>query len=73
MEKTRYVFPFGKLTGELDVYKGELYGLCVCEFEFDSTEEAFSNELPEWLGKEVTDDPSFRNAFLSKKINGEIN
>lgn len=71
VEKTRYTFTVGKLKAELDIYKGELSGLAVCEFEFDSVEEAKSATLPEWLGKELTDDKSFRNASLSKKINGE--
>ena len=71
VEKTRYTFTDGKLKAELDIYSGVLSGLAVCEFEFDSVEEARSAPLPEWLGQELTEDKSFKNASLSKKINGE--
>lgn len=70
IEKVRYSFKAGELNAELDMYEGALYGIMICEFEFDSEEEARNAVLPDWIGIELTDDPRFKNAALSKKING---
>jgi adenylate cyclase len=40
-------------------------GLIVAEIELQSEDEAF--EKPSWLGKEVTNDERFYNAYLSVK------
>jgi CYTH domain-containing protein len=50
---------------ELDVFHDELDGLVLAEVEFssDAIMEAF--EPPGWFGQEVTDDPSYTNAFLA--------
>lgn len=72
IEKTRYVFNISSLTAELDIYKGELSGLAVCEFEFASVKEAENAVFPEWVGEEITYDQSYKNASLSKKINVEL-
>lgn len=72
VEKTRYVLTEGALCAEIDVFEGELSGLVICEFEFDSLEEAKSASFPSWIGKEITHDPASKNSFLSRKINKEI-
>lgn len=72
VEKTRYIFNIDSLTAELDIYKGSLSGLTVCEFEFSSVKDAENAVLPEWVGDEITHDQSYKNASLSKKINGEL-
>lgn len=71
VEKTRYSFDVGGLYAELDVYGGALCGNIVCEFEFESEEAAKNAVFPEWIGEELTYDRRYRNAELSKKINGD--
>jgi CYTH domain-containing protein len=65
IEKTRYEIGLGELVVELDVYHGELAGLCTAELEFASEEEARSFDPPEWLGREVTEDDRYANRNLA--------
>jgi adenylate cyclase len=64
IEKRRYRIPAGALTIELDVYHGRLSGLLVAEVEFASPEAAAAFVPPEWLGREVTGDPRYKNQRL---------
>lgn len=67
IEKTRYEIPAdGGLTIELDVYAGALAGLVVAEIEFGSEEAADAFAAPVWLGREVTDDPRYKNQRLAR-------
>jgi CYTH domain-containing protein len=50
---------------ELDVYGGELHGLIVAEVEFDDQMSAASFAAPYWFGREVTDDPEYKNQRLA--------
>ncbi len=64
--KRRYVVPADDaLLLEVDVYEEELAGLVVAEVEFadDAAADAFSS--PDWLGREVTDDPRWKNQALA--------
>ncbi|HKE81970.1 MAG TPA: CYTH domain-containing protein [Solirubrobacteraceae bacterium] len=66
IEKTRYEIALeGGPTVELDVYAGALAGLVVAEVEFGSEEDADAFAGPPWLGREVTDDPRFKNQRLA--------
>jgi CYTH domain-containing protein len=66
IEKTRYEIDAGNgLTIELDVYAGALEGLVVAEVEFDSEEAADAFSPPDWLAREVTDDPRYKNQRLA--------
>jgi adenylate cyclase len=66
IEKTRYVLPLDPgLTLELDVYAGGLAGLATAEVEFASEADADAFDPPEWLGREVTDDPRYKNQSLA--------
>ncbi len=51
---------------ELDVYGGALAGLCVAEVEFPDERVARAFQPPAWFGREVTDDPAYRNAALAR-------
>ncbi len=62
--KRRYLVPVGKHFFEVDVFEGNNTGLVVAEIELESPEEYF--EKPHWLGKEVTGDPRYYNAQLSR-------
>jgi adenylate cyclase len=65
LEKTRYRLPVGEHTAEVDVYEGDLAGLCRIEVEFTSEDEARSFVAPDWFGDEVTGDPRWGNASLA--------
>jgi CYTH domain-containing protein len=64
IDKIRYDIEIGKHTFEVDVFDGENKGLTIAEIELQSENESF--EKPKWLGKEVTGDEKYYNAYLSK-------
>ncbi|MCK9421102.1 MAG: CYTH domain-containing protein [Bacteroidales bacterium] len=65
IEKTRYRIPVGNYIFEVDKFVGLNEGLLLAEIELNRPEDVF--EKPEWLGKEVTGDERYYNAYLSKK------
>jgi adenylate cyclase len=62
--KTRYLIPSGRHTIEVDVFHDKNEGLVIAEIELSSEDEKF--EIPEWLGEEVTGNPSYYNSNLIK-------
>ncbi|MCZ8315555.1 CYTH domain-containing protein [Phreatobacter sp.] len=60
-KKRHEVLHAGKLW-QVDVFEGALTGLVVAEIELSKADEAFA--LPDWIGREVTDDPRYRNSTL---------
>ena len=64
IDKTRYEIKYGDHVIEVDVFSDENDGLIIAEIELTAESEAF--EKPEWLGKEVTDDERYYNAYLSQ-------
>jgi adenylate cyclase len=64
ISKTRYEIKVGKHVFEVDEFYGENEGLIIAEIELESETETF--EKPNWLGKEVTKDERYYNAYLSK-------
>ena len=64
IEKTRYLVPNGKHTIEVDEFHGENEGLVFAEIELGAVDEPF--ERPPFLGAEVTGDPHYYNAYISK-------
>ena len=63
VEKTRYYCPCGNHVWEVDVFAGLNEGLVTAEIELSAEDEVFT--MPGWLGKEVSDDPRYRNSQLS--------
>lgn len=61
--KRRFRIAHGRHTIEVDVYEGGLAPLVVAEIELQSETDAFA--LPEWFGREITDDPAYSNAALA--------
>lgn len=61
--KTRYIVPYKNHIFEVDVFEQANKGLVLAEIELE-TETTFF-EKPLWLGKEVTGDKKYYNAFLS--------
>jgi CYTH domain-containing protein len=56
----------GALVAEVDLYGGELTGLCTVEVEFDSEQDAAAFEPLDWFGREVTGDRRWSNAALAR-------
>jgi CYTH domain-containing protein len=66
IEKRRYAIPSGDgLTVELDVYRGRLSGLVTAEVEFTSLANASAYVPPAWFGRDVTEDPRYKNKQLA--------
>lgn len=63
IEKTRYEVKSGNHTIEVDEFHGENNGLIVAEIELK--DENDSVEKPHWLGKEVTNEERYYNAYIS--------
>lgn len=63
--KRRVVVPHDDVELEIDVFTGELGGLVIAEVEFPSQEASEAFSPPAWFGREVTDDPAYRNAALA--------
>ncbi len=49
----------------VDDFRGDLTGLALAEVEFESEEEASAFIPPPFFGREVTDDPRYRNEALA--------
>jgi CYTH domain-containing protein len=64
IEKTRYKIEFAGLIWEVDEFTGENQGLIVAEVELP--DENHSLELPDWIDKEVSDDPRYYNVNLAQ-------
>lgn len=68
IHKTRYLLPvegYPQLTGELDVFSGELEGLVVLEVEFPDEQMADAFQPPAWFGEDVSFDGRYHNSYLS--------
>lgn len=63
IDKIRHDVEIGNHTFEVDEFFGENEGLIVAEIELKSEDETF--EKPTWLGKEVTNNERYYNAYLS--------
>lgn len=61
IEKVRY--NIGRI--ELDVFEGDNAGLTVAELELQDENEQV--ELPDWLGREVTDLKRYLNSYLVRR------
>jgi len=67
LKKVRYLIPIkDNLTAELDIYQGKLKGLNIVEVEFTNEKEANMFKVPDWFGKEITEDNYYKNQNLSK-------
>ena len=62
IEKTRYVVEYKGFTWEVDEFLSPKEGLILAEIELDSEGQQFS--LPNWVDKEVSDDPQYYNSNM---------
>lgn len=65
--KDRYEIPYENDTIELDIFDEPFAPLVLAEVEFSSEEEALAFQAPEWFGEEVTYDPAYTNAAMSRR------
>jgi len=61
--KTRYRVAHAGKTWEVDEFHGTSAGLVVAEVELLHEDEQV--ELPEWIDREVSDDPRYRNSHIA--------
>ena len=71
IQKTRYRVPLGAshgndLVAEVDLFEGNLAGLCLVEVEFPSEQAAAAFEPPAWFGRDVTTIKGWSNAELAR-------
>lgn len=64
IDKTRYIVDVEGYIYEVDEFYGDNEGLVLAEIELSSEQQTFVK--PEWLGREVTDDPRYYNSMLVK-------
>jgi adenylate cyclase len=62
IEKVRYTIEHAGLLWEVDEFEGENAGLVIAEVELTEADQTIL--LPDWIGKEVTDDARYYNASL---------
>lgn len=65
--KERYAIPCGPYTIELDRFGPPFAPLTVAEVEFPTEAEALAFQPPVWFGREVTGDPAYTNASMSRR------
>lgn len=65
VEKTRHDVWHAGLLWQVDEFGGGNEGLVLAEVELESAGQRV--ELPDWVGREVTDDPGYRNSELSRR------
>ena len=64
IEKIRYSVMYEGHEWIIDKFIKDNLGLVVAEIELDKENETF--KLPQWIGKEVTEDPRYYNVSLAK-------
>jgi adenylate cyclase len=62
--KTRYTLERDGRVWEIDVFEDDNAGLVLAEVELDDENETVT--VPDWAGKEVTADPRYYNAYLTR-------
>jgi CYTH domain-containing protein len=65
VEKTRHEIWHAGLLWQVDEFGGANDGLVVAEVELAAVDQAV--QLPGWVGREVTEDPGYRNSELSRR------
>ena len=64
IQKQRYKIEYAGMVWEVDEFEGENQGLVVAEVELSNAQQAIV--LPDWIDREVSDDPRYFNANLAK-------
>lgn len=64
IEKNRTTIPYKGFHWEVDEFFGENKGLIIAEIELATENQPF--DKPDWIGREVSDDPRYFNACLAQ-------
>lgn len=73
INKLRYRIPLdNESDAELDYYLDDLSPLVTVEVEFKSLEDANNFEVPNWFGKEITEDVRYKNDNLAVATKDEL-
>lgn len=64
IEKNRTKIKYDQFIWEIDEFEGVNKGLTIAEVELEHENDEIA--IPDWIGKEVTDDPKYFNANLIK-------
>ena len=64
ISKTRYFVEVDGLLWEIDEFHGDNEGLVIAEIELE--DESVQIDLPNWIGREVSDDRRYYNVALAK-------
>jgi CYTH domain-containing protein len=66
LQKRRYTYENLGLQYSIDVFEGPLAGLVLAEIECETTAELMRLTLPNFVSKDVTDDPFFAGSTLAR-------
>lgn len=66
LQKTRYLKEENGLVQEIDIFRGDLEGLCYMEIEFPTKEAAETYPTPDWVVADVSDRIEYANASLAR-------
>jgi CYTH domain-containing protein len=72
LRKTRYYHTYLGNRFSIDVFKGELEGLILCEVEANNLHELMNIKFPEYAKHEVTEDTFFTGGNLCRITHSEI-
>jgi len=65
IEKTRYRIERDGRVWEVDEFHGANEGLIIAEVELEDEDQAVA--LPDWVGREISDDPRYLNVSLARQ------
>ncbi|MDZ4284730.1 MAG: hypothetical protein U1A28_02815 [Patescibacteria group bacterium] len=68
----RYYYPYDGITAEFDAFEGELAGLVLVDFEFDTEEEMAAFIIPGFCLADVTQEAGLAGGVLAGRSYGDI-
>lgn len=68
LEKVRHYVEHAAVLWEIDLYEGLLSGVALAEVELESRGQVL--DLPDWIGREVTEDLAFREVNMMTSRQG---
>jgi adenylate cyclase len=63
LDKVRHFVSYASNTWQIDVYEGLLEGVVLAEIELTDADQKLT--LPDWIGEEVTADPTYRKVNMA--------
>jgi CYTH domain-containing protein len=72
VHKTRYGYSYQNYMAEIDVFKDELAGLVLVDFEFETIEEMEAFKMPDFCLVDVTQEVAFAGGMLCGKKYADV-